>query len=405
MRVARTRPAPGELADRWSLDPGVVYLNHGSFGASPRAVLAAQNELRARLEAGPVRFFEDHYPAALDEARRALAAFVGARPDDLAFVCNATTGVNTVLRSLRLEPGDELLTTDHEYNSCRNTLEAVAGAAGAVVKVARVPFPVGSGDEIVDRVLDRVSSRSRLLLVDHVTSQTALVMPVASLVREAQGAGVDVLVDGAHAPGMVPLELDALGAAYYTGNCHKWLCAPKGAAFLHVREDRRDRVRPLVISHGANALAGERSRFHLEHDWTGTRDPSAWLAVPAALAAMEAMVPGGWPELQRRNRELALAGRRELCASLGIDPPCPEDMIGSMAAVPLPDARLTGPVDAFSRSPLQAALYREHRIEVPVIPWPAAPRRLLRISAQLYNSLEQLQYLARALAAELAAEG
>ncbi len=403
--MSRRLPAPGELADRWGLDPEVVYLNHGSFGATPRAVLAAQNDVRTMLEAGPVRFFEDHYPAALDDARRALAAFVGARPEDLAFVCNATTGVNTVLRGLRLEPGDELLTTDHEYNACRNSLEAAAGEVGAVVKVARVPFPVASGDEVVDRVLDRVSSRTRLLLVDHVTSQTALVMPVASLVREAQGAGVDVLVDGAHAPGMVPLALDALGAAYYTGNCHKWLCAPKGAAFLHVREDRRDQVRPLVISHGANALEGARSRFHLEHDWTGTRDPSAWLAVPAALSTMERMLPGGWPELQRRNRELALAARRALCASLGVDPPCPEDMIGSMAAVPLPDARLAGPVDAFSRSPLQAALYREHRIEVPVIPWPGAPRRLLRISAQLYNSLEQAQYLTRALAAELAAEG
>jgi isopenicillin-N epimerase len=395
--VERALPEPGPLAGLWDLDPGVVFLNHGSFGATPRSVLAEQGRIRVLLESDPVAFFERRYQPALDVARAALAGFVGARPEDLVFVANATTGVNTVLRSLELRPGDQLLVTDHEYNACRNALEAVAAPAAAVVEVVRLPFPLQSPDDILDRVLERVTARTRLLLIDHVTSQTALVMPLESLVREVQGCGVDVLVDGAHAPGMLELDLTALGAAYYTGNCHKWMCAPKGAGFLVVREDLRSIVRPLVISHGANARVGERSRHHLEHDWTGTRDPSAWLSVPASLEALGAMVDGGWPEVRRRNHELVLEGRRTLAAALGLDLPCPDAMIGSMASLPLPDARGDRRTADGERDPVQEALYRDWAIQVPVIPWPAPGQRLLRLSAQLYNSREQTAYLAEAL--------
>ena len=395
--VHRTLPDPGPLVSRWGLDPGIVFLNHGSFGAAPTAVRAEQSRIRDLLESEPVRFFERRYQILLDQSREKLADFVGSSPENLVFVANATTGVNTVLRSLDLRSGDELLTTNHEYNACRNALEAVASSAGASVVVADVPFPVRSEDEVVDAVLDRLTPRTRLLLVDHVTSQTGLLLPVTTLVREVQLSGVDVLVDGAHAPGMVDLDLEALGAAYYTGNCHKWLCAPKGAAFLYVREDLRRAVRPLVISHGANASAARRSRFHLEHDWTGTRDPSAWLSVPAALSEMERMVEGGWDEVRRRNHALALEARHALCEVLQVDPACPDSMIGAMATVVLPDSEGGEKRDAFSRDALQDLLYRECAIEVPVIPWPSPPRRLLRISAQLYNSSAQYAYLAQAL--------
>ncbi len=397
--VNRPLPDPGPLATRWELDPGIVFLNHGSFGAVPTSVRVEQNRIRDLLESEPVRFFERRYQVLLDRARAILAEFVRASPENLVFVTNATTGVNTVLRSLDLRAGDELLTTNHEYNACRNALEAVASSTGASVMVADVPYPVRSGDEVLDAVLDRVTPRTRLLLVDHVTSQTGLVLPVASLVREAQLSGVEVLVDGAHAPGMVELDLEKLGAAYYTGNCHKWLCAPKGAAFLCVREDLRRSVRPLVISHGANASAARRSRFHLEHDWTGTSDPSAWLSVPAAITELDAMVEGGWDEVRRRNHTLALEARDRLCEVLGVEPACPDSMIGSMATVVLPDSEGGEKRDAFSRDALQDQLYREWAIEVPVIPWPSPPARLLRISAQLYNSDGQYAYLAEALAA------
>ena len=385
------------FADRWLLDPEVIFLNHGSFGATPKTVLDEQTRIRNRIESEPLLFFDHHYLDEVDRARADLARFIGARTDDLAFVVNATTGVNTVLRSLRLEPGDELLVTDHEYNACRNAIEAVAAAAGAEVVVVPIPFPLTGEDEVVDLVLARLSQKTRILLIDHVTSQTGLVLPIERLVSNVQADGVDVLVDGAHAPGMVTLDLDSLGAAYYTGNCHKWLCAPKGAGFLHVRQDRREGVRPLVISHGANASSTERSRFHLEHDWTGTRDPSAWLSVPAALREMESMVEGGWDEVRRRNRGLVLEGRRVLCAALGIEMPCPESMIGSLASLPLPEGEGELVNELFPFDGLQVRLFQEYRIEVPVIAWPAPPRRLIRISAQLYNSRPQFVALAGAL--------
>jgi isopenicillin-N epimerase len=382
----------------WPLDPAVTFLNHGSFGSCPRPVLEFQAELRARLERQPVQFFVRDLEGLLDEARARVAAFVGAEPDTLVFVPNATTGVNIVLNSLALQRGDELLVTNHEYNACRNTLDAAAARARARVIEVPVPFPLRSAGQIVEAVLARVTRRTRLALFDHVTSQTGLVLPIQKLVRELEARGIQTLVDGAHAPGMLPLDLRRLGAAYYTGNCHKWLCAPKGAGFLVVRPDRLPLVRPLVISHGANSPRTDRSRFLIEFGWTGTCDPTAWLSVPKAIAFMGGLRPGGWPAIMTRNRSLALAAREILCAALKIPSPCPEQMIGALAAFPLPDStRRTPPSSPLYLDPLQDELLRAHGIEVPIIPWPAHPRRLLRISAQLYNSLPQYQRLAAAL--------
>jgi isopenicillin-N epimerase len=385
----------------WSLDPRVTFLNHGSFGACPIPVLDAQRRFRDRMEREPVRFLSRDLPQLLDEARAALAAFVGVGPDDLAFVPNATTGVNTVVRSLRFERGDEILVTDHAYNACRNAVDAVAAAAGARVVVAPVPFPLDSAAEVVAAIVDCVTPATRLALVDHVTSPTGLVLPLAKMVAALTERGVDVLVDGAHAPGMVPLDLRALGATYYTGNGHKWLCTPKGCGFLYVHPDRRASIHPLVVSHGANSPRTDRSRFHLEFDWTGTYDPSAYLAIPEALRVIGAARPGGWPEVMAENRRTALAARRGLCEALGTPPPCPEDMIGSLASVRLPvDDRAAMPTTMSQFRPVdtvQSALFDEYAIEVPVMTWPAAPQRLLRISAQIYNTPEDYQRLAAAL--------
>jgi isopenicillin-N epimerase len=389
-------PAPSPLASAWTLDPAIVFLNHGSFGAAPCAVLEEQAHLRARIEREPVRFFIRELEGLLDGVRGLLGAFLGANPDDLALVSNATSGVNTVVRSLDLRPGDELLTTDHAYNACANALAYVASRTGAKVVTARVPFPLEGPETVVEAVLASVTERTRLVLLDHVTSPTGVVFPVERLVPALQERGVDVLVDGAHAPGMLPLRLDTLGAAYYTGNCHKWLCAPKGAAFLHVRRDRQERIHPLVISHGRDAPRTDRSRFRLEFDWGGTDDPTAWLCVPAALRALEALVPGGWPEVMARNQALARAARGTLCATLGIRAPCPEEMLGSLAAVRLPDGK--GPPRSFlTTDPLQDALFERKHIEVPVFAWPGAPARWLRVSAQLYNSQAQYAFLAEGL--------
>lgn len=384
-------------AVHWSLDPTVAFLTHGTFGATPRVVLEAQQAWRERLEREPVRFLDRELEGRLAGVRERLGAFIGAAPEDLAFVANATTGVNTVLQSLRFAPGDELLATDHEYNATLNALRHVAARDGARVVIARVPFPIRSPEEALEPILDGVSPRTRLALVSHITSTTALLLPIERIVRELADRGVDTLVDAAHAPGQVPLDLDAIGAAYSTGNAHKWLCAPKGAAYLHVRADRRGGIRPLVVSHGANERRTDRTRFRAEFDWTGTGDPTAILAIPTALDFLGGLRPGGWPALMASNHALVLVARDRVGKAVGAEPAAPDAMIGAMAVVPLPEDL---PAD------VKARLYDEHRIEVPVSTWPVdaalesddAPRaRLLRISAQAYNDVGQMDELASAL--------
>ncbi len=389
------------LRSWWTLDPAVTFLNHGSFGACPLPVLEHQRRERDAMEAEPVRYLARDLEGRLDESRRALAAFLGADARDLVFVPNATTGVNAVLGSLDLGGGDEILVTDHGYNACTNVARHVVARTGAKVVTARVPFPIAGPDTALEAVLGAVTPRTRLALLDHVTSPTALVLPVDRLVRELEGRGVAVLVDGAHAPGMVPLDLEQLGASYYTGNCHKWLCAPKGAGFLHVRRELQERVRPAVISHGANSTRTDRSRFLIEFDWTGTLDPTAVLSIPAALAFMASIVPGGWPEILGRNHALAVEARVLLARTLAVDLPCPDEMIGSMAALALPDGDPGPQSSPLYQDPLQDLLFARAGIEVPVIPWPAPPRRWIRVSAQAYNAIDDYAYLANALRSTL----
>ncbi len=393
----RRLPSPSPLARHWELDPTVVFLNHGSFGACPTVVLEEQARLRRELEREPVQFLVRDLQAPLDETREALASFVGADPDCLAFVPNATTGVNTVLRSLELGPGDELLTTNHEYNACRNALDFVAGRSGARVVAVSVPFPIDSSAEVVEALLDAVTPRTRLAMVDHVTSLTGMVMPIGEIVSGLADRGVDTLVDGAHAPGMLPLDIGSLAPAYYTGNCHKWLCAPKGAALLYARRDVRDGVRPLTISHGANAPLEERSRFRMEFDWTGTHDPTAYLCVQESIRFMGSLVPGGWPELISRNRALALQARTLLCERIGVPPACPDEMVGTLASVPLADGDYSFTTTALKFDPIEVVLREEYGIEVPVMSCPDGPASIIRVAAQAYNSMEQYEYLADAL--------
>jgi isopenicillin-N epimerase len=381
-----------EFQELWTLDPSVTFLNHGSFGACPKAVLAVQQRLRSQLEQEPLRFFGREWEPLLDNARRKLAEFVGADTQDLVFVNNATTGVNSVLRSLSFSAQDEILTTNHEYNACRNALDFIASRTGAKIIVAKIPFPIDSAQQVIAAVMARVSKKTRLVLLDHITSQTGLIFPIQQLVKQLQQKGIDTLIDGAHAPGMILLNLREIGATYYTGNCHKWLCAPKGAGFLYVQRDRQAQIRPLTISHGANSPRTDKSRFQLEFDWTGTDDHTAYMCVPDAIAFMGSLLPGGWSELIQRNHELALQGRQVLCQALEVLPPCPDEMIGSMAVIPMPAAWENRHFMA-----VHDELFDEFGIQVQVIPWPETPRLLIRISAQIYNTLEQYVYLAKAL--------
>jgi isopenicillin-N epimerase len=382
----------------WRLDPSVAFLNHGSFGACPEPVLAVQREWRDRLEREPVTFLERDLEGLLGDARIAVGRFIGADPDGLAFVANATAGLNAVLGSLPFEAGDELLTTDHEYNAALTTIQAAARRTGARVVLAAMPFPIGDADDALAAVLEAVTPRTRLAVISHVTSSTGLILPIERIVTALAKRGIDTLVDGAHAPGAVPLAIDALGAAYYTGNGHKWLCGPKGSAFLWVRADRRDRIHPAVVSHGANDPRTDPPRFRLEFDWTGTPDPTAALTMPAAIDWMARQVPGGWPEIMSANRDLAIAARDRVAAALGVEAPAPDSMIGAMASLPVPGLATDDEAAA-----LHAALFTDHQVEVPVGGWPTRGARqrvddrprhvVLRVSAQRYNDDDDIERL------------
>jgi isopenicillin-N epimerase len=333
----------------------------------------------------------------LDAARQELVEFLGAGADDLAFVPNATYGVNTVLRSLSFSPGDELLATSHGYGACRNALRYVAERTGAELRVADIPFPIASPLQVVESVIAAATDRTRLAVIDHVSSPTALVFPVREIVEALTRRGIEVLVDGAHAPGMVPLDVPALGATYYVGNCHKWLCAPKGSAFLWVNRDRQRDIHPLSISHGFASPREDRTRFLLEFDWTGTDDPTPWLCVPDALRFLEGLQPGGISQLMVSNRALAVQARDEICRALSINAPAPDAMIGAMVSVPIREARDDEYGGDFKTDPLHKALLTNYRINANVVAWPKWPKRVLRMSAQAYNAPRQYTRLAEAL--------
>ncbi|MSR74235.1 MAG: aminotransferase class V-fold PLP-dependent enzyme [Planctomycetes bacterium] len=385
------------MRKHWTLDPEICYLNHGSYGACPKVVQERQTALRAQMESEPVRFMGRELPGLVETARARLATLLHCERKELALIRNATTGVNAALLSFPLHAGDEVIVTDHEYNACRNALDRRAADTGASVRLVKLPFPVRHEDDIVECILTAVGPRTRLLLIDHVTSPTALVLPVHRLVPALREKGVECIVDGAHAPGMVPLDLEALGAAFYTGNCHKWLCAPKGTAFLRVREDFINRARPPVTSHGMNQSSGDKSRFLLEFDWTGTDDYTGWCTLPTALDFMAGLVPGGIDGLMAANRQKAIAARKLLNEGLGVEPVAPESLLGSLAAVRVPDSDQGCVPGAFDVEPLGERLFTEHKIEVPVVVFPNAPQRLVRISAQAYNTMNDYERLSRAL--------
>jgi len=387
--------------DLWSLDPDVLHLNHGSFGACPNRILEQQTQLRQQMEYNTLRFFEQDLPDLLETAREALGLFLGAPASDLVFVDNATMGVTTVLSNLNLIAGDRVLITDHGYNACSNAARFFAERTGAVVDLINLPFPGSDSNEVIERILKGCTSRTRILLIDHITSPTALIMPLEDIVPAVQQRGIQVLVDGAHAPGMLPLRLAELGADYYTGNCHKWMCAPKGTAFLYVRSEHQSNLHPLTISHGMNRPVGESTRFRLEFDWIGTRDLTGFLTLPALIDYMDGISNEGWAGIMVRNRALAVEARDLICQELGLELPCPVDMIGSLATICLPGSVETTFTDYHVIDPLKQILRRQYGIEVSLSAWPSPAGRYLRISTQLYNALSQYRQLTEALQLEL----
>ena len=388
----RNIPSPAPLSNLWALDKEICYLNHGSYGACPRKILERQQEYRNQLESDPLRFFLREYTPLLTNVRKVVANFVQVTPEEITLVTNATTGVNTILKALRFSADDELLVTNHEYNACKNALNAVAELSGAKIIVAEIPFPIASKDQVIHNLLKHVTPRTKFVLIDHVVSQTSLIFPIKEIVEELTQRGIEVLVDGAHAPGMLPLQLKELGTCYYTGNFHKWTCSPKGAAFLYVPLELQHKIRPLVISHGANAILSDRSRFLMEFDWTGTQDPSALLCIPESITFMSEVTKGGIAEVMQANHDLAMQAQKVLCDVLSVASTAPETMLGSMATINLPKK-----LAAINHVTLHDLLYDSYGIEALPMQSVNTQETTLRISAHLHNSIEQYQYLAEAL--------
>lgn len=372
-----------ELRPLFLLDPDVVYLNHGSFGACPGPVFAAYQQFQRETEAEPVEFLGFEAPGRLSAARQSLAGYVGCARDELVYFPNPTTAINMVARSLGLQPGDEILATDHEYGAMDRTWRFICHQTGARYVRSHVPLPLPDEDEIVERVWSGFSARTRVLFVSHITSQTAVRLPVEALCRRARQAGVLSIVDGAHAPGQIPLDLASLGADLYTGACHKWLCAPKGSAFLYASRQVQPQLDPLVVSWGWESDEPGPSPFIDHHEWQGTRDISAFLSVPAAIA-FQAQYQ--WEEVRRSCHNLALEARRELNQLLEAPPLCPQEAFVQMFAVLLPD------VDVRQ---LHDRLFDEYRVEVPAHRWNDRP--LMRVSIQGYNSPSDIDALLSSL--------
>jgi isopenicillin-N epimerase len=373
------------LRDLFLLRPGVIFLNHGSFGACPRPVFEAYQSWQLELERQPVEFLGRRFADLMRQARESLAAFVGADADELVYVPNATTGLNIVAHSLPLCEGDEILATDHEYGALDRTWRFICQKRGARYIRQPVPLPVESAEHIVEAIWAGVTPRTRVLFVSHITSPTAIIFPVNELVRRARGAGLVTVVDGAHAPGQIPLDLHALAADFYSGNCHKWMMSAKGSAFLYARREMQHLVEPLVVSWGWESERPGPSRFVDEQEWQGTRDIAAYLSVPAAI---QFMAEHDWPRVQRECHELVRYARERAAELTGLPPITPDspEWFAQMAALPIPPCDLKA---------LKRRLCDDFHIEIPTVEWNG--QHFLRASIQGYNMQTDVDALVEAL--------
>jgi len=375
-----------DIRARWRLREDTVYLNHGSFGPPPEPVRVARREWLDRLDAQPMDFFFRTVEPALSQARVSLARFVGTAVENLVFVENATYGMNVVADSLSLSPGDEVVLTDHEYGAVHRIWERACRRAGTVGPIiATLPMPIQSADQMVDAVFAAVSGRTRLIVVSHVTSATAAILPVREICRRARESNIAVCIDGPHAPAQLPLNVDSLDCDFYTASCHKWLCASFGSGFLYVHPRQQETVEPVLLSWG-RLLPNEPVAWHEEFTWTGTRDYSPYLTIPVAIGFLESV---GLAAFRTRTHYLARYARQRLVELTGLAPPVPDSdqWYGSMALVPLP------PGEAL---PLQKTLWERHGIEVPIIPF--GERRYIRVSCHLYTRTADIDRLVTALA-------
>ena len=382
--------------------PGLTQLNFGSYGCCPEVVMAAQSEMRRRLEGDAVHFFKYELEFYSDDVRGALSRFVNAPAKDLALISNGTVAVATVLANINLEPGDEVILTDHEYTATVNEVKKFAARTGATVKIAKLPFPSIDEQQVIDAIFDAVTDNTKLVLISHICSASALVLPVEQIVPELRNRGIDVFLDGAHTPGQIPLDITAINPTWYAASCHKWLATPKGTGFIYTSPDRQTDFRPLALSCRVHAERADRAEYLCDFDYIGTNDYTGNLVIPVAIEHMGAQLPGGWDAIYKRNHDLVVAGAGIICDALGIKQQVPESMIGTMVGIPIP-APQSGKVtkgEIYDDS-LWDALYSKHNIQVPVWALGDIHPRVMRISAQLFNTIRDFEKLAGALRIEL----
>ena len=373
------------LCDQFLLRPDVIFLNHGSFGACPKPIFDNYQAWQLELEREPVEFLGRRFYALMQSARESLAAYVGAQPDEIVYVPNATTGLNTVARSLHLQPGDEILTTNHEYGALDRTWRFMCRQTGAKYINWQLPDPLESHEQFIEALWRGVTDRTRVIFLSHITSPTALLFPVKEICQRARESGIISVVDGAHAPGQVPLDLDQIDPDFYSGNCHKWMCSAKGSAFLYARREMQRLLEPLIVSWGWESDQPSGSPFIDQNEWQGTRDLAAYLSVPAAI---EFMAEHHWDQVRSKCSALAAEAGRRITA-LTEQPPLHLDSFPNdiqMVSVPLP------PCDPVN---LQGRLFEDYRIEVPLVTWEQRP--LIRVSIQAYNTQADVDRLIEAL--------
>ncbi|GHO81742.1 aminotransferase class V [Ktedonobacter sp. SOSP1-85] len=370
-------------AEHFQVRPDITFLNHGSFGACPRPVFATYQQWQSALEADPVEFLGRRIDDLLREARLPLATYLGTQADHLVFVPNTTAGVNIVARSLQLGPGDEVLATDHEYGASDRTWRFLCTQRGMSYINQPIPLPLESEEEMVEQFWQGVTPRTKVIFISHITSPTALIFPVAKICQRAREAGILTVIDGAHAPGQISLNLEEIGADFYIGNCHKWLCAPKGSAFLYASPEHQSLLQPLIVSWGYESLKPGISSFQDYFGWVGTDDPAAFLSVPAAIAFQQ---EHNWDAVRAACHELAASARQEIASLLGTQLICSENWLGQMCTIQVPDG------DPLA---LQRTLRETWHIEMPVVVW--NNHRYIRLSIQGYNSPADVERLLTAL--------
>lgn len=390
-------PEPGDAFAGWILRPDVIHLDHGSSGGCPRKIFDAALEWRYRLEAGSPNFYMRTYHPELRKAKDALARHINADRDGLVLMPGTTHALNVVMQSQTFEPGDELIITNHAYATVTELLEYIAARDGAKLVIVEVAYPTTSSDEIFDTIMAAVTAKTRFAVIDHIPSRTAIIFPIKRIVAALEAKGIDTLVDGAHAPGQIPLDLTDLNAPYYVASCHKWMCSPRGVGLLHVRHDRVSRVKPLIIARTTYPRdPSPYTHSVLEHsfDWLGTFDPSPFLCMPSVVAYLNTSVPAGDEARMQRNHDLALEARDVIFKECGLPHSCPSEMVGAMVSIVLPNDPAPYVPGFLS---VQAILWDRYRVEVQAYYWPAYPSRLLRFSCQAHNCIDQYVYLAKAL--------